>query len=363
MNTYSHRIVRSTEMAVGIIPFLLLGFVLSGCGVKNMPRPIGPETPPEIRDLKAQVRSKGVELSWTIPNQMNQLSKGTRCRFSVQRSHLAWEKRNCAECPPPSREEIASIDPSFPGAASIEDKRILWMDAAVSRLNAYRYQVTIVDAKGTTLTESNPVIANVYTPPGAVKNLSATTEPQGIVLRWKPPVSDERGNPLPAEAQFLLDRHLPGGPWEKLSNVPIKANTFLDQNMASEESYDYRVTSILIVDGTIISGEPSHVHDAKSPASLPPPPPNRVWSIPARGGMEVHWTETQGKVVGYHVYRREGKEIIRLTSTPVQRPPYVDTSVKRNTIYFYAVSAVGTQLDHKEGLLSKWFEIRSLNFE
>ena len=107
---------------------------------------------------------------------------------------------------------------------------------------------------------------------------------------------------------------------------------------------------LLIMDGTTISGEPSQVHDAKSPASLPPTPPNRVWTIPAKGGMEVHWVEPEGKIVGYHVYRREGKEIIRLTSSPVQRPPYLDTSVKRNIVYFYAVSAVGAQQDHKEGL-------------
>ena len=363
MNTHSCRIVQSTEMIAGIVPLLVLGFLLSGCGIKNMPRPIGPETAPEIRDLKVQVRSKGIELSWTIPNQLNQLPKSTRYHFSVQRSHLAWEKRNCAECPPPSREEVVSIDPSLPGTASIEGNRILWTDAAVSQLNAYRYQVTIVDEKGITLTESNAVIASVYTPPAALRNLTATTEPQGIMLRWKPPTSDERGNALPAETQFFVERHLPGGPWEKLTNIPVKGNTFLDQNMASEESYDYRITPLLIVDGTTVSGEPGHVHDAKSPASLPPPPPGRVWAIPAKGGMEVQWTETQGKVIGYHVYRREGKEIIRLTSSPVQRPPYLDTSLKRNTVYFYAVSAVGAQLDHKEGLLSKWFEIRGLSFE
>lgn len=363
MNTHSRRITQSAELVAGIIPFLLLGFVLTGCGIKGMPKPGGPEAAPEIRDLKAQVRSKGIDLSWTIPDQLRNLSKDSRYRFTVQKSHLTWDKRNCIDCPPPAAEDVISIDPSIPGTASIEGDRVTWMDAAVSHLNAYRYQVSIVDDKGSRLTVSNPVIASVHTPPSGVKNLTATTEPQGIVLRWKPPVSDERGNPLAAEAQFLLERHTPGGHWEKLSNAPLKTGTFVDQNVAAEESYDYRITPLLFIDATMIAGESSQVRDAKSPASLPPPPPGKVWIIPAKGGMEVHWTESQGKISGYHVYRREGKEIIRLTASPVQHPPYLDASVKRNTVYFYAVSAVSSQLDHKEGLLSKWTEIRSLIFE
>lgn len=363
MNIQSRRIAPSAELVAGIIPFLVLGLALTGCGIKGMPKPEGPEAVPQVRDLKAQVRANGIDLSWTIPDQLSNAPKDMRYRFSVQRSHLAWDKRNCADCPPPSIEEVQSIDPAYPQAAAVEGNTVAWTDASVAVMNAYRYQIAVIDGKGASLSVSNPVIASVYTPPSGIRNLTATTEPQGIVLRWKPPASDEQGKTLAAEAQFILERHAPGGHWEKLSSALLRGNSYMDQNVAAEESYDYRVTPVLVIDDTMIIGDPSQVRDAKSPTSLPPLPPASVWMIPAKGGMEVRWTESQGKIAGYHVYRREGKEIIRLTASPIQHPPYLDASVKRNTVYFYAVSAVSSQFDSKEGLLSKWSEIRSLNFE
>jgi hypothetical protein len=79
--------------------------------------------------------------------------------------------------------------------------------------------------------------------------------------------------------------------------------------------------------------------------------------------LEVHWLKSEGNVEGYHIYRREGKEISRLTATPVQNPPYLDRSIKKNVVYAYAVSSVGNQTGKREGLLSKWAEIRSLMLE
>jgi len=73
----------------------------------------------------------------------------------------------------------------------------------------------------------------------------------------------------------------------------------------------------------------------------------------------VHWTESEGKVFGYHVYRRDGEQITRLTANPLKHPPYTDSSAKKNEVYFYAVSAVSTSAQQQEGLLSKWVEIRN----
>jgi hypothetical protein len=95
---------------------------------------------------------------------------------------------------------------------------------------------------------------------------------------------------------------------------------------------------------------------------VPPPPPGKVWITPAHGALEIHWTESDGNTAGYNVYRKEGngEEIIRLNANPVQHQPFVDHGVKKGGVYSYAVSAVSAQGDHKEGLASKWVEVRNL---
>jgi hypothetical protein len=204
----------------------------------------------------------------------------------------------------------------------------------------------------------------VIAPPPPLKNLVAASNQRGIALQWKPGAAKApQGALSPGEVQFLVERHGPESPWERLSTVPVKANTFLDSAVASGQVYDYRVTPAYLFEESLILGEPSVFRQAKAPNAVPPPPPGNVWVIPIKGALEVHWLKSEGKVDGYHVYRREGKEIVRLTATPVQNPPYVDQSVKKNMVYSYAVSAVSNQKgqnSHGEGLLSKWAEIRSL---
>ena len=70
---------------------------------------------------------------------------------------------------------------------------------------------------------------------------------------------------------------------------------------------------------TLIWGEPSVFRQAKAPDALPPPPPGNVWVIPVKGALEMHWLKSEGKVEGYHVYRREGKEIIRLDGNTAEQ--------------------------------------------
>jgi hypothetical protein len=181
------------------------------------------------------------------------------------------------------------------------------------------------------------------------------------MIQWKPVLKDiEGGNLEAASVSFLVQRLSGEKGWEKASPTYIKGNAYYDQGIASGQSYSYRVVPLLFTDGVYIYGEPSSTVLIKGPESLPPPPPGKVWITPAHGALEIHWTESDGKTAGYHVYRREGKEIVRLTASPVQHQPFVDQNVKKGAVYAYAVSAVSIQADHKEGLLSKWVEVRNL---
>jgi hypothetical protein len=340
---------------LGIVSLCVLSVIISGCGRKMFPKPQGAAAPPQVKDLNAQVMPRSVELSWSPIT--GEGAKGIG--YSITRSDLKWDNRNCLECPPPELRQVQRIDAaaSKPGP----DGKLRWADTDISYRRAFRYQVSVIDDKGNSMSLSNPAIAKVYPGPAAPVNVVAVTQPQGILLQWKPVLKDNEGKDLQAvNVSCRVERLFGEKGWEKASPTSVKGNSYYDQAIAPEQNYSYRIVPILHIDEVAIFGEPSATVLAKGPDSMPPSPPDKVWTVPAHGALEIHWTESDGKNSGYHVYRREGKEIIRLTATPVKHPPFVDQGVKKGSTYFYAVSAVGSQADHKEGLLSKWTEVRHL---
>ncbi len=340
---------------LGIISICVLSVIFSGCGTKKFPKPLGVGPPAQVKDLRAQVVPRSADLSWSPAT----VQADKRVGYSIMRSELKLENRNCLECPPPEQQRVWNIDAS--SAKPGEDGKFRWVDTNISYRRAFRYQVAVTDEKGDPLSLSNPVIAKVYPGPAAPVDLAAATQPQGILIQWKPALKDLEGNNLDASSvSFRVERLSGEKGWEKAAPSLLKGNAYLDQSVAPGQSYSYRVIPALFIDGVSILGEPCSTVQAKGPESVQPPPPGRVWIIPVHGALEIHWTETDGKTGGYHVYRREGKEIIRLTASPVLQPPFVDKDAKKGLTYFYAVSAVSAQADHKEGLLSKWTEVRNL---
>ncbi len=345
----------------GLIPIILLMLLLSGCGIKTYPKPITREQVPQIQDLRTVVRLNTVEVIWSVPDQIKDTLKGPGYSFVVLKAELSWANRNCPDCPASSQQEAVMIDPSQPAPAVREGNVFTWKDTAVSPQCAYRYQVDIRDRNRLSISSSNSVVAKVLAPPPALKVLDVIPEQRGLLVQWKAGSAKPHQGPFsPGEVQYIVERHGPDGTWEKLSPQPVRAFSFLDSTLAAAQNYDYQVTPVYVFEDALILGEPSVFRQAKAPDAVPPPPPGKVWVIPVKGALEVHWLKSDGKVEGYHVYRRQGREIIRLTAAPVQAPPYLDRAVNKNVIYSYAVSAVGGQAKKREGLLSSWAEIRSL---
>ena len=272
---------------------------------------------------------------------------------------MRWENRNCVECPAPDMRQVQKIDAAAVKPGS--DGKLRWSDPDVSNRRAFRYQVSVIDAKGTGISLSNPATAVVYPGPAAPVNVMAATQPQGILVQWKPVLKDLEGKDLQdSNVSFRVERMSGEKGWEKASPSPVKGNSYYDQAISPEQSYSYRVVPVLYVEGEAVFWRTIRHGPCQRARIGAARPPAKVWVVPAHGAIEVHWTESEGKNSGYHVYRREGKEIIRLTATPVKHPPFVDHGAKKGLTYSYAVSAVSSQTDHKEGLLSKWIEVRNL---
>jgi hypothetical protein len=351
------------ERSVQIVLLIFSCLVAASCGTKSYPRAVHKELSPQVNDLQAQVHAKGVELSWTFPEELLAKGKHPRYQFAVQRAEVKWENRNCQECPV-ILEDKEVIDPAHPAPALLDRNKFSWVDTNVSRGHAYRYRIETRSDKGRAVALSNTIVTKIQSPPVAPGRVAAMTETKGILVRWQKPTKDLAGMPLQGQLRFVVERQPSGSPqkWENISPVPIDGIEYLDQTVASSQAYDYRVFPILIFEETNIWGEPSLIQLVKAPDTSTPPPPQSVWIIPKTGNVEVHWTESEGKVFGYHVYRREGEQITRLTANPIKHPPYTDNSTKKSEVYFYAVSAVSASPQHQEGLLSKWVEIRNVSF-
>jgi hypothetical protein len=338
----------------GFLVICSLSVVISGCGQKMFPKPIGSPPPPRVAELNARVEPGGVEISWSaLP-----VAAARRMHYSVMKSSISWDKRNCLECPPPAQLQVRSIDAAT--AKPGPDGRLRWTDSAVCMHNAYRYQVALVNDSGTTVSLSDPVIAKMYPGPVAPVALTAATQQQGILLEWKQAPRDLEGHPVePTSLSFRVQRLTSADVWKDVSPL-VKGEAYYDRDVTPGQKSAYRVVPARDIDGEQVYGEPSASVTAMGPISAPPPPPGRVWIVPAHGGLEVHWMEDEAKTAGYYVYRKQGKEIVRLTAGPVLHPPFMDGGARQGETYSYAVSAVSVRPSHEEGLLSKWVEVRNL---
>jgi hypothetical protein len=212
-------------------------------------------------------------------------------------------------------------------------------------------------------------MVEVLPSPGGPENLSAIPDSQGILLQWDRPKvylgeKAKRDKNVDLTLQFIIDRRSSGKEWQRISPTPVEENHFLDTVLVGAEMYDYRITSVLASAHSQVYGGSAEALGIRAPELKESyPPPHTVWVIPAKGGLQVRWIESDRPLKGYHVYRRQGGEIIRLTGEPIQHPPYFDAQVKPNSVYFYAVSAVSPNPPFTEGLLSDWAEIKSHVFE
>jgi hypothetical protein len=254
-----------------IIFICVLVMLSSGCGRKLFPKPSGGETAPQVHDLHAQVMSQGVDLSWPVPTG----ESARDLRYSILKSEMKWENRNCPECPGVSQQQEAQFldAASAEKAVSPSDHKIHWIDPNVAAHHAYRYQVALQDAKGSPVSLSNAAVAKIFPGPAAPVNITAAPQPQGILIQWKPVTKDVEGHELRGDLSFRIERLVQNKGWEKASPADVKGNSYLDQSIASEQNYSYRVISVLVVENTPIFGEPSSVALARAPEAVLPPPP------------------------------------------------------------------------------------------
>ncbi|SMC20135.1 hypothetical protein SAMN02746041_00831 [Desulfacinum hydrothermale DSM 13146] len=340
---------------------LAMIMTLSACGKKTPPKPLSPEAPACVTKIEADVEGRTVQLRWEIPERIRGATPGDYT-FVVQREITEQTDAQCAECPPVDTVPVVRIDPAATGPWKVEGHTITWKDSLSEDVPALRYWVGILGPNDSLVSLSPPVRILMGHAPPAVSRLQATTEPRGIFLHWD--IASSQKAPSDAASHSLrIERRMKDGSWAPLTEETSPGNGFLDTKVVPEKTYEYRVRPFRTLLDARIWGPWAESGPVRAPRKITPPPPESVWAIPTEQALEVYWTESLVPVRGYHVYRKDDKGITRLTVQPVAAPPYVDTQAKANHVYFYAVSAVSVDAPYREGLLSRWFEVRNVRFK
>jgi len=341
----------------------LVVLMLSACGKKTPPKPIAEVPPPVVEGFTAEVSGGRVLLEWSVTRQRGDKAAGADERLIIQRSLVQWKDRQCRECPPLALHQVADLNPKSPAPAVLEDGRYRWADRNVALGEVYRYQIALVERGGRALSISSPLHVWMMEPPPAPTALSAVAELRGIMLQWKDPEGIEPALAQGATIAYRVERWDPEKEWVPLSRTPVRGNGYLDAQVDVGAMHKYRVTSLYEAGDALVYGNSAEIEVIAAPEAVAPPPPETVWIIPHGGSLEVYWSESVQGVGGYHVYRKQGREITRLTAQPVAGPPFVDAAVEKNEVYLYAVSCVSSGASQREGLLSKWVEIRNVSFD
>jgi len=338
--------------------FILIGLV--SCGKKTLPVPELKSTyhVPEAIIEKAEYRPDGLYLKWKVSKEQ----KGF-C-FVVEKVEIPWKGLSCIDCPELPWEQSKCVDPAFPEPAVRIGDWLIWKDDRVMVGHAYRFRLVVFD-----LTKRRPVkygqpydVRIPSTPPNVVKG-DVKAGKEGILITWFIPSGAK--DAIKKRLRFRVERMADGDTgWTRLDGAGCTDSSYLDGEVTPGKLYTYRVTPYYTIASLEVYGKPFVVGKARAQDTVLPPPPKTVWVVPGKKGLEVHWLEVTVPVGGYHVYRKESEgTIVRLTQKPIMHPPFVDTNVKWNKVYSYAVTSLSPNPPHREGLASSWVEIRNVFFK
>jgi hypothetical protein len=219
------------------------------------------------------------------------------------------------------------------------------------------YAVEAVNANGRSAGLSNQVLVPLVETLPPPQDFTGGVSPQGVVLNWT-------GALLPKSEQavqyvYRVYRRLEASAEKRSDGISAQllvgelpavtgSMTLTDANIEWEQTYDYRVEAVTVIEQPElqIEGDDSaevkvFAHDVFPPAT--PAGLQAVFSGPGQAAfIDLIWAPvTDADLAGYNVYRREESGTpVRVNEEVVKVPAYRDMKVGAGKTYFYSVSAV-----------------------
>jgi len=379
-----------------VLAFLV---VLAACGKRGDPHPPVPLIPQATSDLVVAQRGSAVLLSWSYPSLTITGQKlGAIRRIVVYR----YVEELPVSQPPRDLKTLlpGDVDPTLPAAVALFAKvppigrthfarlanrldtleaarvpaatvgsRIVFEDTPPLRTDdgrPVRLDYAVVTEGTSARSDFSNIVSivpvDVPLPPDA---LSATAQPQGVVLTWQAPEKTVSGEAEPHVIGYDVYRVARGETSEALARpvnaVPVGENAYTDVPPYGE--FDYRVAAVAA------SGPPRIESEASAPASasfkdlLPPPAPAGLTALVETDAVRLLWDPVDAPdLAGYKLYRTEGTGIEKLkeagtfalTPEPIRETNYRDTHVQRGISYYYSLTSVDKSGNESKPVKTGW---------
>jgi hypothetical protein len=331
---------RIAPAALAISPLLMM----VGCGLPSAPLPPSLKLPEPVTDLTAVRHGDEVRLHWTMPKRTTDkvLLKG------AQQAHIC-RQIGTGPC------ETAADQPFDPAAPADFADHLPPADAS-GPPRLMTYTIELLNHAGHNAGPSNRAITAAGAAPPRVEGLTATAQPEGILLRWQPAA----GTDLVRIHRELVEK--PGAPKPSQtggSPAPLEQTLevtspdkglAIDRDAALDHTYRYSAERVqkLTLDGNSfeVLSAPGIVITIDARDVFPPAVPRELQAVAdsEAHAIDLSWApNSESDLAGYIVYRRDtasNEAAARISPPNEVAPSFRDVNAHPGHRYAYSVSAI-----------------------
>lgn len=324
------------------LPAALLLIPMAGCGYKTDPVPPQNVVPKAINDLRYSLDEKGARLTWSYPLETIAGENLTAIdSFELYRAEMPL-KDFCSTCPIPFGEPIVLDGEEIP---KDERKTKEYVSGLLRSGNKYFFKVRSRTSWWAASGYSNVVSFVYHTPPAAPRDVAAEIGANRVELSWSPVEELIDGSPVDLPLSYLVLKSEDGKNYSQATSA-ITGTSYVDNEVASGNTYFYKVESRLLFEDEVIKGTASPQVEASVVDLVPPPRVEGLTVVASMANIRVFWRQVSADdLAGYRIYRRIGEQgnFTRVGEVGAGQTIFIDADAPRERKVYYTVSGVDQQ--------------------